>query len=154
MIKHIGFFFRSKQVNLPYPQEHPYASHISRYNLFPHPTHHPPSLPQPPQLTITSDSPEKTTEHQQEVDQTEIPQYYNQPETPSVDHLPCTPRHPYYVNQKAADFGLRVETVVPSCSTNPLVVIPKVEHVLWQLPKDFPHKVSVLCGRVVALYEG
>lgn len=139
-------------MKLPYPQEHPYTSHIPHYNIFPNPKSHPPHLrtnppvtlhSQPTQLTITSDSPENTTEYhqQRQVDQTDTVQPYKQP--PSGDHQPCGRPHLYYVNHKAADFGMRVETRLPSSNTDPIAAMPEIEQVLWKQPKGFPHKVSI-----------
>lgn len=151
---------RSKEVNLPYPQEHPYSSHIPHYNTFPDPYPHPPSLrtnppltPQPHHLvtppsqlpTTALDYQENTIEIQQadqpDTIQQDTIQHDEQPKTPFVDHLPCNPPHPHYVERKASDFGMRIESMDLKWNNDPMGKMPEIEHLLWQLPKGYTHKV-------------
>lgn len=53
---------------------------------------------------------------------------------------PCNPPHKNYVARKAYDYGARVEVL----DLKEMNKTPEVEHLLWQMPKAFPHKVNQL----------
>ena len=143
---------RDKEVHLPFPQEHPYTSHISRFAVFPDTYHRPPPLPIP----VPSASAGKDRQHPQESkNDSNTPGPSTQdtlvPRTASVQTQTTLtsfkPLPAYYVPQKAGEWGLRVEehhlSVPGTASLN-----PDVGRTFWDLPRSRQHRVSSMIVHV------
>lgn len=138
---------RDKEVHLPFPQEHPYTSHISRFAVFPDTNHHPPRPP-PSSVSVPAG---KVTQHPQESTKdcnTTGPTTQDTllPRTASVQTQTTLtafkPLPAYYVPQKAGEWGLRVEEhhlSVPGIAS----LNPDVGRTFWDLPRSRQHRVSI-----------
>ena len=140
---------RDKEVHLPFPQEHPYTSHISRFAVFPDTNHRPPPLPTPvlsapagkdrqPQETKndSSNTPGPAT---QDTLLPRMASVQTQTTLTSFKPLPA-----YYVPQKAGEWGLRLEEhhlSVPGIAS----LNPDVGRTFWDLPRSRQHRVSTMC---------
>lgn len=105
---------RDKEVHLPFPQEHPFTSHISRFAIFPDTNGQ----------TSTINSSDK-----QQADA----------QTQTLSGVPNPPKL-YKVSQKAGDWGQRVECRYPSTPTGVLLE-SGVGKMFWDLPRSQRHNV-------------
>lgn len=122
-----------KELHLPFPQEHPYTSHISRFAVFPHTNRHTASRPatQPNVSAVQEDG-----THAEPA--TVSVQTQTVPWVSSVG-APMPPT-PYYVSQKAFESGQRVECQY-LCNTR-IEGADQANMMLWDLPRSQRHKVQ------------
>ena len=168
----VYYCYSDKEVQQPYPQEHPYSSHVPHYLIFPDPYPHPPNPRTNPPLTPktpllpdikqqttppplikdpesddtkvestkeveSEEEEEKEEDEEEETDQPEGSKSEEQQWVSTDSRYPCNPPRKNYVARKAYDFGTRVEVL----DLNSMRKTPEIEHLLWQMPKGFPHKV-------------
>ena len=123
-------YYSAKEIQLPFPQEHPFTSHTPQFALFPDTQPHPPPPAQPQHVSKL------------ELDQQDDS---NEPETVNAGTQTgiigvAQPPYPYYVKHKAFTRGIRVEKrFIGSSHAIPLVK----EHggMLWDIPRSQRHKV-------------
>lgn len=142
---------RDKEVHLPFPQEHPYTSHISRFAVFPDTNHRSlPLNPIPVPSPADKDSrqfPQESTNESSNTHGRSTAQDTLLPRTASVQTQTALtsfkPLAAYYVPQKAGEWGLRVEEhhlSVPGIAS----LSTDVGRTFWDLPRSRQHRVSTL----------
>ena len=131
--------YRDKEVHLPFPQEHPYTSHISRFAVFPDTNYRPP----PP---VHEEDKQQFQESIKESNAPPATQDTLLPRSASVQTQTTLssfkPLPAYYVPQKAGEWGLRVEEhhlSVPGIAS----LNPDVGRTFWDLPRSRQHRVRV-----------
>ena len=124
-----------KEVHLPFPQEHPYTSHISQFAVFPDTKYRQPLLNDSKQQPCKKKNLDIAT-----------PQEALLPRTASIQTQTALssfkPLPTYYVPQKAGEWGVRVEEHHLSkpgiASLN-----PNVGRTFWDLPRSRQHRVRL-----------
>lgn len=127
-----------KEVHLPFPQEHPYTSHISRFAVFPDTKNQQPF----PENNRQSPPCEKKKESDVTVPspQDVLPKSVSIQTQTALTSLKPLPT--YYVPQKAGEWGLRVEQHHLSTPGTPSLN-PNVGRTFWDLPRSRQHRVSM-----------
>ena len=126
-------FHSDKEVHLPFPQEHPYTSHISRFAVFPDTKYRQSFLNDSKQQACKKKDPKTTTLREAHLQQTASIQ--TQTTLSSFKPLPA-----YYVSRTAGECGVRVEELHLSkpgiASLN-----PNIGRTFWDLPRSRQHRV-------------
>ena len=123
-------------MHLPFPQEHPYTSHISRFAVFPDTKS---SLPlTKPDGRICEDRSAATDISQGGHHLPGTVDAHTQTLLTSLKPLPT-----YYVPQKAGEWGLRVEEHYLGVPGMPSLN-PDVGRTFWDLPRSKQHKVRIV----------
>ena len=126
-------FHSDKEVHLPFPQEHPYTSHISRFAVFPDTKYQQSFLNDSKQQSCEKKDPESTTPQEAHLQRTAS----IQTQTALSSFKPLAA---YYVLQKAGEWGVRVEEHhlnKPGIAS----LNPNVGRTFWDLPRSRQHRV-------------
>ena len=133
---------RQKESHLPFPSEHPYTSHISRFSVFPDTKTNLPCIqgaaePNTPQ----SASPDLRPNTVNVCTQTPLT-HAHQHTAASLSTMAPKPATPYYVLQKASERGHRVESrslTLPA----PMEIRYGSQgcSLLWDIPRSHRHQV-------------
>ena len=130
---------RQKESHLPFPAEHPYTSHISRFAVFPDTKS---NLPCIQQAVQQSASPGLRPDTVSVCTQTPL-NHGSQHTATSLSTMAPKPATPYYVFQKVGERGHRVES---RSLTQPVPVETRSGSqgcgLLWDMPRSRRHQVS------------